>query len=77
MTKLSSDSGRAVALAKSKRTPQEIVEELYYAAYSRPPTADETEVAVAVFSQKDATRRSATEDVVWALVNSAEFVFNH
>ena len=77
MVKLSSDAGRAAALAKSNRTPREIVDQLYLAAYSRYPTADEAEVAAAAFSQKDATRQSATEDILWALVNSAEFVFNH
>jgi hypothetical protein len=77
MTKLSSDAGRAAMLAKSERTPSQIVEELYLAAYSRPPTAEEAQIAVAAFSAKDATRLTATEDILWALVNSAEFVFNH
>jgi hypothetical protein len=77
MGKLSNESGRAAALAQSSKTPAEIVEELYLAAYSRLPTAAERDIAVAAFSGKDATRQSATEDVLWALLNSAEFVFNH
>jgi hypothetical protein len=35
------------------------------------------QIATAAFSGADATRQSATEDVFWALLNSAEFVFNH
>jgi WD40 repeat protein len=77
MVKLSSDTGRSAALAKSPRTPREIVDELYLAAYARYPSPDEAAVAAAAFAQKDATRQSATEDILWALVNSAEFVFNH
>jgi hypothetical protein len=75
--KLSNKGGRAAALAGSMLEPKEIAEELYLAAYSRLPTADELGVAVAAFSLKDATRQSATEDVLWALLNSAEFVLNH
>jgi hypothetical protein len=74
---IANPAGRAVALAKSARSPQEIVTELYLAAYSRLPTAQETDVATAAFAQPGATRQSATEDVMWALINSAEFVFNH
>ena len=28
-----------------------------------------------VFEEKDTTRRQATEDVLWALINTPEFVF--
>jgi hypothetical protein len=35
------------------------------------------QIATAAFTAPDATRQSATEDVFWALLNSAEFVFNH
>jgi hypothetical protein len=77
MNKLADPSGRAAALANSQLGPREIVEEVYLAAYSRFPTAEESDVAATAFAREGATRQSATEDVVWALVNSAEFVFNH
>jgi WD40 repeat protein len=75
--KLASETGRAAALAASQLEPREIVEELYLAAYCRLPTAEELQVAVATFSREGATRQSATEDLLWALLNSAEFVLNH
>jgi hypothetical protein len=75
--KITNVNGRAAQLAKSERSPAEIVTELYLAAYARYPTAEELNVAVGAFSAEKATRQSATEDVMWALINSAEFVFNH
>jgi hypothetical protein len=76
-TKLSSASGRARRLAGSESSPREIVTELYFATLSRPPTEQELTVATAAFDAADTTRQTATEDVFWALLNSAEFVFNH
>jgi hypothetical protein len=70
-------NGRAARLAASDATVEEIVLELYLAAYSRAPNGGELKVATAAFAAEGATRRTATEDVMWALINSAEFVFNH
>lgn len=75
--KLSSANGRARQLAKSEKSPADIVTELYFVTLCRPPTAEELAVASAAFTAEKATRQSATEDVFWALLNSAEFVFNH
>ncbi len=58
-------------------TPEEIVTELYLTCYTRPPTAEEMKIATGAFTAEGATRRTATEDVLWSLLNSAEFVFNH
>ena len=69
--------GRAKKLADSNRSEKEIITELYLTAYSREPTGEELELALKAFSAKDGTRKSAVEDVMWALLNSAEFVFNH
>ncbi|MDB6031236.1 MAG: hypothetical protein JWM16_1574, partial [Verrucomicrobiales bacterium] len=76
-TKFGSKTGRVHQLAESTKPPAEIVTELYLATLSRPPAEEELQTALAVYTQPKATRQTATEDVLWALINSAEFVFNH
>ncbi len=77
--KLASTDARARVqrLAASTASPRDIVTELYLACYSRPPLEEELQIATAQFTDDPAVRRHAVEDVLWALVNSAEFVFNH
>ena len=74
--KVTSDTGRCAALAASKKTPAEIVEELYLLAYCRLPTDTEKQTAMKRFEKMGATRRTAAEDLLWALINTPEFVFN-
>jgi Protein of unknown function (DUF1549)/Protein of unknown function (DUF1553) len=74
--KVTSDDGRCAELAKGKKSGAEIVDELYLLAYSRTPTDTERANAVKRFDKPNATRRSATEDLMWALINTPEFVFN-
>ena len=76
-SKLADDKGRVKELADSKKTPEEIVKALYLLTYNRQPSTDELAVAMRAFEGEKVTRRTATEDVLWALLNSAEFVFNH
>jgi hypothetical protein len=75
--KLAHADGRVKRLADSKLTPAQIVSELYVTALCREPTAEELAKATAAYEAPDATRQTATEDVLWALLNSPEFVFNH
>ena len=61
-------------------TVAEIVDEVYLAALSRRPTqAERAQVEKFYETIKDNknARRTATEDFIWAIINSAEFVFNH
>jgi len=74
-TKIAADGGRAARLAESEATPAEIVEELYLACYCRFPTSAERETLVALFAAEGSSRRRVAEDILWALVNSPEFVF--
>ena len=74
---LVSAKGRAARLAKNELKPAQIIEELYLACYSRLPTAEEAAIAGKALDVGVANRQAAIEDVLWSLLNSAEFVFNH
>ena len=58
---------------------RQLAEELYLRTYSRFPTEDETNLVVEVLGEaKDPRgRRTAIEDLLWALLNSAEFLFKN
>jgi hypothetical protein len=72
--KVTHDEGRAAQLAAGDKPPRQVVEELYLLTYSRLPTDDELSAVVPVFAQNP-SRRAATEDLLWALVNTPEFIF--
>lgn len=73
--KVTSDQGRAAAIAASDMTPDQIVEELYLLVYGRMPETDERDVGRQLFAQPDVSRRRVTEDLLWALLNTPEFLF--
>ncbi|RLS51433.1 MAG: DUF1553 domain-containing protein [Planctomycetota bacterium] len=69
-----SDNSLPHLMASSERTPDQIIEEMYLACYSRRPNAEEMQIGVALFD-KVANRRGSGEDLLWALLNTPEFVF--
>ncbi|MCA9162681.1 MAG: DUF1549 domain-containing protein [Planctomycetales bacterium] len=74
--KLASGEGRAAVLARdAERTDAQKVEELYYWAYARPPRASELEV-VLPYIEKKSNKQQAYEDLMWAMFNTKEFLFN-
>ena len=72
--KLMSDGSWPDLLAQGSLTPEQIVEELYLACYNRMPDAEETRLGAQRFTTTG-NRRMATEDILWALLNTPEFVF--
>src|SRR5262249_40096836 len=63
-------------LVRDKKTPPEIIEELYVRCVSRKPTSQEkARLEGLLVAEKDKER--ALNDVFWALLNSREFMFNH
>jgi Protein of unknown function (DUF1549)/Protein of unknown function (DUF1553) len=75
--KLSAGGGRAALLAAQKeRSREEKIREIYLRVYSREPQSDEMAVAVGHLS-KAKDEKLAFEDILWALVNTKEFLFNH
>ncbi len=87
-SKLSAANGRADRLLKLGGTDAERIRSLYLAAFSRPPSAEELReaeeylarpVAVALGGPTDPVKakRNSVEDLIWALMNAKEFLYNH
>ena len=74
-SKVTTDNGVAAQLAKTELAPAAVVESLYLSIYSRRPTEAESKTAVALFATDGAIRRQVIEDLMWALLNTPEFVF--
>jgi len=85
--RIASEKGRAAKLgADQTRSDPAKIQELYQTAFSRPPLPDELAAAQGYLDRKTAgktgaelaaARRQAFEDMVWACLNTKEFLFNH
>jgi hypothetical protein len=73
--RVTSDTGRAAKLAASDLPPEKIVEDLYLLVYSRLPEEAELDIGRKLFAEKGVSRRQAAEDLLWALLNTPEFMF--
>jgi len=86
--KISSDKGYAAQLAAdTSDSDKQKITNIYLRSFARPPQAKELEVAIAHIEKKSAAgkddkerasgKRQAYEDILWALINTKEFLFNH
>lgn len=84
--KLGAGDGRAGLLSRDSRSDEEKIRELYEWAVTRPPNASELKLAQAHLEkltrdktgeEAAASKRRAYEDILWALINTKEFLFNH
>lgn len=85
-TQLSRDKGRADTLTKDNRPDDDKITDLYHIALSRDPNAAEVKFAHNHLEKKTAGKtgdealkgkKEAYEDILWALLNTKEFLFNH
>ena len=60
-----------------KDDPRAAAEELYLAVLTRQPSEEETAQVVAYLANRGAEKPAAAQELVWGLLNSAEFRFNH
>lgn len=74
--KVRARDGRAARLAASEASPQQIADELFLTVLGRPPRPAEQAALQESFSP-GANRREAAEDLLWALLNTKEFLYNH
>ena len=64
-------------LQKKRRDPSDIVDDLWMAVLSRRPTAAEERDATTYLEGGDVPLKQAADDLVWALINSKEFLHRH
>ncbi len=86
-SKLSVAGGTAQKLAAQKTPVKDRVSELYFAAFSRPPTQTELQISVEFLTGQQSEKvdsealpeisQQQFEDLIWALINTKEFLFNH
>ncbi|MEO2035902.1 MAG: DUF1553 domain-containing protein [Planctomycetaceae bacterium] len=76
--KIGKDGARAKSLAaETERPHEERIQELYRAAFSRTAESDELQVALTYIESHNDNIPAAYEDILWALINTKEFLFNH
>lgn len=75
-SKIRSRHGAARRLADSDKSPRDIIDELYLGTLTRFPSESERALMLRVFTEAE-SRQAAVEDVLWALLNTRSFVYNH
>ncbi len=86
--KLSVAQGRADTLSKNDKPVNENLKTLYLAIFSREPTPEELQIAESYLAKPrlddkgnahnpQQALRQGYEDLIWALINTKEFRFNH
>lgn len=87
-SKLANPNGRAERLTKDDRPTAEKIRDLYLTAFAREPRPEELQAATdylaearldpngAPINSEQATRENF-QDLIWALINTKEFLFNH
>ena len=86
--KLATGDGRAATLAKDEASVEEKVTELYLVAFSRQPSESELQTAIEYLNEpvtnadgecvdEVQAAQQNYQDLIWALINTKEFMFNH
>ncbi|WP_020469079.1 DUF1549 and DUF1553 domain-containing protein [Zavarzinella formosa] len=74
--KLTAEKGLVAKLANNKQLPEENIREIFMGVFARPPRPRELALAQSFLeSQKD--RKEAYASLLWSLLATNEFLFNH
>jgi hypothetical protein len=74
--KLAAANGRADLLVKDKRSDEDKIDELFLWAFAHKPDAEQKKAALEHLNKNAMNKKAAYENILWALVNTKEFVFN-
>jgi hypothetical protein len=77
LSRVTAGNGRVAQLLGQKLPDAQLIEELYLWAISRPPTDQERELGSQFFASYGEQRTEAAQDLMWALLNSRDFLLSH
>ncbi len=68
---------RSAELSRGDENHEERIKQLYMVAFSRQPDAEEIQVALDYIEKHKDNVKGAYEDLLWVVINTKEFMFNH
>jgi hypothetical protein len=77
LTRVQNPNGRPAQLLRQKLTNQQMVSELYLWSLARNPTEKELKVGLDFLASYGERRAEAAQDLLWALLNSKDFLLVH
>lgn len=69
--------GENLPVRLNKLKDEQVADEAYLSVLTRAPSEDERKEIAAYLKRPNRTRVTAVQEIIWALVTSAEFRFNH
>jgi hypothetical protein len=75
--KLKAKGNRVDQLLASNLSPAEILEEVYLTSIARLPTDAERNAMTSALAAAGDDKREVLQDILWSLLSSRDFVFNH
>ena len=75
--KIAHRHGTARKLAESALSDDQITDEITLGTLSRFPSDDERQLMKSAFEAASGNRRIAVEDILWSVLNTKEFLYNH
>ena len=75
--KIAHRHGTARKLADSPLTDDQITDEIYLGTLNRFPNDEERQLMKSAFEASAGQRRIAVEDILWSVLNTKEFLYNH
>ncbi len=64
-------------MRKTRGDKRKIIEEIYLSLLSRYPLQSEIEILEGYFQKEGTSINQAIEDIIWAIINSKEFLYRH
>ena len=75
--KIGDRGGKASRWAESNRGANELIDEIYLTMLARRPIESESKLLLEMLADTATSRRAMIEDIMWAIMNSKEFLYNH